>query len=103
MRSVVAERLKQGCLWKTLARDLKPNVPDSVIAAIDEEEKGIEKECCRVALASWYNLHTSKATTRELMRCLTNMGSAKVNWHIMRELDLVSLEKMPESERLSST
>lgn len=100
IRAVVAEKLRMGCLWKTLARDLNPKVPDPVIEAIEEEENGDAKECCRVALRKWYEVNTSRATNREIMRCLTNMGYANVNWHIMRELHLVSLEDMPDSERL---
>ena len=99
VRSVVAERLQQGSLWKTLARDLNPKVPEPVIDAIQVEEQGRGKECCRVALLKWYRANTNQATIREVMRCLTNMGYAKVNWHIMNELGLVSLENMPESER----
>ena len=88
-----------GRLWKTFARDLIPNVQDPVIDAIEEEENGNEKECCRVALRRWHEANGSKATNREVMRCLTNMGYASINWHIMKELGLVSLENMPESEK----
>ena len=96
---MVAEKLQQGSSWKTLVRDLSPKVPDPVIDAIEEEEQGRRKECCRVALKRWYQANTAQATIREVMRCLTNMGHANVNWHIMRELELVSLENMPEPER----
>ena len=100
VRYVVAEKLQQGSLWKALARDLNPKVPEPLIDAIQEEEQGRGKECCRVALLKWYQANTTQATNREVMRCLTNMGYAKVNWHIMKELGLVSMENMPESERL---
>ena len=100
VRSVVAEKLQQGSLWKTLARDLNPKVPYPLIDAIQDEEQGRGKECCRVVLLRWYQAHTNQTTNREVMRCLTNMGYAKVNWHIMKELGLVSLKNMPESERL---
>ena len=89
--SVVAEKLKVGCLWKKLARDLE--MPDSIIEATEKKEKGDKKQCCRAALR-W-----GDATTREIMIWLTNMGYGSVNWHIMRELDLVARENMPQSER----
>lgn len=90
--SVVAEKLKVGCLWKKLARDLK--IPDSIIEATEKEEKGDKEECCRAVLR-WRKSNGSDATTREIMIWLTNMGYGSVNWHIMRELDLVARENMP--------
>lgn len=95
--SVVAEKVKME--WKTFASDLRPPLSQPVIEAIEEEENGNRKQCCRKALRRWYENNGSKATNRQIMRCLTNMGFANVNWRIMRELDLVSNENMPESER----
>ena len=95
--SVVAEKVKME--WKTFAGDLRPPLSQPVIEAIEVEENGNRKQCCRKALRRWYENNGSKATNREIMRCLTNMGYANVNWHIMRELGLVSGENMPESER----
>ncbi|XP_074606327.1 uncharacterized protein LOC141859379 [Acropora palmata] len=95
----VADRFQYGTPWKTLAGDLQPKIKDCVIDAIEVEKGGCSKECCRAVLKTWYQRHTSGATNKELMRCLTNMGLAKVNWQIMRELGLVELENIPESER----
>ena len=85
--------------WKTLARDLRPKIPKSDIIDTQNEEEGSVKECCRVVLQKWYQRHTSSASSKELMRCLTNMGLANVNWQIMKELGLVNLENIPLSER----
>ena len=97
VRLVVAERVKME--WKTFANDLRPPLSQPVIDAIEEEENGNKKECCRKAMRRWYENNGSEATNRQIMRCLTNMGYANVNWHIMKDLDLVSVEDMPESER----
>lgn len=97
VRGVVAEKLRAGSLWKKLARDLR--VTDPVIDAIEEEEKGDSQECCSQALRKWRESNGACATNREVMICLTNMGYGNVNWHIMRELDLVSRENMPQAER----
>lgn len=94
---VVAEKVKME--WKTFAGDLRPPLSQPVIEAIEEEENGSGKECCRKALRKWYENNGSEATNRQIMRCLTNMGYANVNWHIMKDLGLVSIENMPESER----
>ena len=99
VRSVVAEKLQQGSLWKTLARYLNPRVPEPLIDAIEYEEQGRGKECCHAVLLKWFQASANHATNKEVMRCLTNMGYANVNWHIMRELGLVSFKNMPESER----
>ena len=95
----VADRFQYGTSWKTLAGDLQPKIKGCVIDAIEVEKGGCSKECCRAVLNTWYQRHTSGATNKELMRCLTNMGLAKVNWQIMRKLGLVKLENIPESER----
>ena len=84
--------------WKTFASYL--GLPQSVIEIIaEEEQRNGNLFQCRKALQEWYEKNGSKATNREIMRCLTNMGYANVNWQIMRELGLVSIENMPESER----
>ena len=95
----VAERFQRGTSWRTLAGDLQPKIKDCVIDAIEEDKRRCPKECCRAVLKTWYQRHTSNATSKELMRCLTNMGLANVNWQIMRELGLVKLENIPLSER----
>ena len=93
---IVAEKVNLE--WKPFASYL--GLPQSVIKNIAEEEKRNGNLFqCRKALSEWYEKNGSKATNREIMRCLTNMGYANVNWHIMRELGLVSIENMPESER----
>ena len=98
--TIVADRFKHlGTDWKTLARDLQPEIKDGEIDAIEEDEGHCPKECCRIVLRKWYKRHTSRATSKELMRCLTNMGLANVNWQIMRELGLVKLKNIPVSER----
>ena len=103
MWDLVADRLNRykdrGVGWKTLARDLRPKIPKSDIIDTQNEEEGSVKECCRVVLQKWYQRHTSSASSKELMRCLTNMGLANVNWQIMKELGLVNLENIPLSER----
>ncbi|XP_015778642.1 PREDICTED: uncharacterized protein LOC107356554 [Acropora digitifera] len=100
VRAVVADRFKDlGTSWKTLARDLQPEIKDGVIDAIETEERRCPKECCRAVLREWYQRHTRRAKSKELMRCLTNMGLANVNWQIMRELGLVKLKNIPLSER----
>ncbi|XP_067035087.1 uncharacterized protein [Acropora muricata] len=98
--AVVADRFKDlGTYWKTLARDLQPEIKDGVIDAIEKDERRCPKECCRAVLREWYQRHTRRARSKELMRCLTNMGLADVNWQIMRELGLVKLKNIPLSER----
>lgn len=94
---VVAEKLRAGCLWMKLARDLK--VKDSIIYVIKKEERADGKGYCRAVLEKWCEINSPHATNRELMMCLTNMGYGSVNWHIMRELNLVAKENMPQSER----
>ena len=98
MCDVVADKLQCGTFWKTLARDLKPKIPDHVIVNLEKEEE-TAKERCRMALQKWKQTHTSSATNKELLRCLTNMGLARVNWHIMKQLGLVESKDIPESER----
>ena len=100
MCTLVADRFKdRGANWKTLARDLQPKIPESDIFDALKDEEGSAKECCRVVLQKWYQKYTSKATCKELMTCLTNMGLANVNWQIMRELRLVELKNIPLPER----
>ena len=96
---MVAGRFQCGTSWRTLAGDLRPKINDSVIDAIEEDKGRCPKECCRAVLQKWYQKYTSSATSKELMGCLTNMGSANVNWQIMRELGLVKSENIPKSER----
>ena len=85
--------------WRTLAGDLWPKIKDDEINAIEVDRGRCPKECCRAVLQKWSQKYTSSATYKELMRCLTNMGLANVNWIIMRELELVKLENIPLSER----
>ena len=93
---VVAEKVEVE--WKIFASYI--GLPQPVIENIAEEEKRNGNLFqCRKALSEWYEKNGSKATNREIMRCLTNMGYAHVNWHIMRELGLVSIDNIPESER----
>ena len=96
--SLVAEKLKMGCLWKKLASKLK--VAWAIMENIQEEERGDGEECCRMALKRWCETSGSRATVRELMRCLTDMGYGNVNWHIMKELNLVTRENIPQSVTL---
>ena len=100
MWDLVADRFKdRGSNWKTLARDLEPTIPESDIFDTQKDEEGSAKECCRVVLQKWHQRHTSSATSKELMRSLTNMGLANVNWQIMKELGLVKVKNIPSSER----
>ena len=94
---MVAEKLKFD--WKNFASELKPTLNYKVIEAIEKEENGNGKQCCRKSLRRWYENNASEATNRQIMRCLTNMGYANVNWRIMKELGLVSIANMPLSER----
>ena len=96
---VVADRFQCGTSWKTLAGGLQPKIEDGVIDDIEEDKGQCPKECCRAMLKTWYQRRPRSATSKELMRCLTNMGLANVNWQIMRELELVKLENIPLSER----
>ncbi|XP_067047123.1 uncharacterized protein [Acropora muricata] len=97
---LVADRFKdRGAYWKNLARGLQPKIPESDIFDAQKDGEGAAKECCRVVLQKWYQRHQSSATSKELMRCLTNMGLANANWQIMKELGLVNLENIPLSER----
>lgn len=98
MCSLVAEKLKMGSLWKKLASKLK--VAWAIMENIQEEERGDGEECCRKSLKSWRETNGSRATVRELMRCLTYMGYGTINWHIMKALNLVVRENMPQSVRL---
>ena len=95
----VANRFECGTSWKTLAEHLQPKMKDCVIHAIEEEKGRCSEECCRAVLKTWYQKHKSSATNKELMRCLTKMGLANVNWQIMRVLGLVEPKNIPESER----
>ena len=100
MWDLVADRFKdRGAYWKALARGLQPKIPESDIFDAQKDGEGSAKECCRVVLQKWYQRHPSSATSKELMRCLTNMGLANANWQIMKELGLVNLENIPLSER----
>ena len=96
---VVADRFQGGTSWRILAGDLWPKIKDDEINAIEVDRGRCPKECCRAMLQKWSQKYTSSATYKELMRCLTNMGFANVNWIIMRELELVKLENIPLSER----
>ena len=93
---MMAEKLRTGPLWKKLARELE--IKQCVIANIQEEEED-GQERCRAALETWLQNKGSKATSRELMLCLTNMGYGNVNWHIMIKLDLVTRDNIPPEER----
>ncbi|XP_015775019.1 PREDICTED: uncharacterized protein LOC107353211 [Acropora digitifera] len=96
---VVADRFQRGTSWRILAGDLWPKIKDDEINAIEVDRGRCPKECCRAVLQKWSQKYTISATYKELMRCLTNMGLANVNWIIMRELELVKLENIPLSER----
>ena len=96
---VVADRFQCGISWRTLAGDLWPKIKADEIKAIEEDRERCPKECCRAVLQKWSQKYTRSATSKELMRCLTNMGLANVNWQIMKELGLVNLENIPLSER----
>ena len=92
---IVAEKVKTD--WKTFASYLR--LPQPVIENIAEEEKRNGNLCqCRKALQEWYEKNGSKATNREIMRCLTNMGYANLNWDIMRELGLVSIDNLNQRD-----
>ena len=93
--SLVAEKLKMGCLWKKLSSKLK--VRWAIMESIQEEERGDGEECCRNALKKWRESNGSKATVRELMSCLTDMGYGNINWYIMKKLKLVAREDIPQS------
>ena len=95
--SLVAEKLKMGCLWKKLSSKLK--VPWAIMENIQEEERGDGEECCRKALKRWRESNGSQATVRELMSCLTDMGYGNINWYIMKKLKLVEREHIPQSVR----
>ena len=85
LRSLVAEKV--GRLWRKLASKLK--VKEAVMDSIEEERADCEDRC-RVTLKR------SRATVRELMWCLTDMGYSIINWHIMKELNLLTVEKMQQ-------
>ena len=86
-----------GISWRTLAGNLWPKIKDDEVNIIEEEKGQCPKECCRAVLLKWSQKYTRKATYKELMRCLTNMGLANVNWQIMKELGLVQPENIPMS------
>ena len=79
MCDVVADRFQCGTSWRTLAGDLQPKIKECVIDAIEEDKGRCPNECCRAVLKTWYQKYTSGATSKELMRCLTNVGLANVN------------------------
>lgn len=91
---VVADRVQGGISWKTLAGDLRSEITDDEINALE-----VGKECCRAVLLKWSQEYTRSATSKELIRCLTNRGLANGNWQIMKELGLVQPENIPSSER----
>ena len=91
LRSLVAEKV--GHSWRTLASKLK--VKEDVMDSIEDERRDC-KDCCRMALKTWRDSNGSRATVRELMWCLTDMGASIINWHIMKELDLLTVEKMQQ-------
>jgi len=88
LRSLVAKKV--GRLWRKLAIKLKVR-EDSI-----KTKRGDYEDCCRMALKSWHESNGSRATVRELMWCLTDMGYSIINWHIMKELNLLTLEKMQQ-------
>lgn len=91
LRSLVAEKV--GRSWRTLASKLK--VKEHVMDSIEEERRDCEN-CCRMALKRWCEFNGSRATVRELMWCLTDMGASIINWHIMKKLNLLAEEKMKQ-------
>ena len=91
LRSLVAENV--GRLWRKLASKLK--VKEAVMDSI-EKERGHCEDCCRMALKRWCEVNGSRATVRELMSCLTDIGCSNINWHIMKELNLLTMEKMQQ-------
>jgi len=91
LRSLVAEKV--GRLWRKLASKLK--VKEAVMDSIEEERADCE-DCCRMTLKRWRGSSGSRATVRELMWCLTDMGYSIINWHIMKELNLLTVEKMQQ-------
>ena len=91
LRSLVAEKV--GRSWRKLASKLK--VKEAFMDNI-EDERGDYEECCRMALKKWSESSGSRATVRELMWCLTATGHSIINWHIMKELDLLTEEKLQQ-------
>ena len=91
LRSLVAEKV--GRSWRTLASKLK--VKEHIMDSIEEERRDCEN-CCRTALKKWSESSGSQATVRELMWCLTDMGYSIINWHIMKELNLLKAEKLQQ-------
>ena len=91
LRSLVAEEV--GRLWRKLASKLK--VKEVVMDSIEKEREDCE-DCCRMALKTWCEINGSQATVRELMSCLTEMGFSNINWHIMKELNLLTVEKIQQ-------
>ena len=91
LRSLVAGKV--GRSWRTLASKLK--VKEDVMDSIEEERRNCV-DCCRMALKRWREYNGSRATVRELMWCLTDMGASFINWHIMKELNLLTVEKMQQ-------
>ena len=91
LRSLVAEKV--GRSWRKLASKLK--VKEAVMDNIEDERRDYE-DCCRMALKKWSESSGSQATVRELMWCLTDMGYSIINWHIMKELNLLKEEKLQQ-------
>lgn len=91
LRSLVAENV--GRSWRKLASKLK--VKEAVMDNIEDERRDYE-DCCRMALKKWSESSGSQATVRELMWCLTDMGYSIINWHIMKELNLLKEEKLQQ-------
>ena len=91
LRSLVAEKV--GRSWRKLASKLR--VKEAVMDNI-EDERGDYEDCCRMALKTWIESSGSQATVRELMWCLTGMGYSIINWHIMKELNLLTGEKLKQ-------
>ena len=88
---MVAEKV--GRSWRKLASKLK--VKEAVMDNI-EDERGDCEGCCRMALKTWSESSGSRATVRELMWCLTDMGYGITNWHVMKELNLLTKEKLQQ-------
>ena len=91
LRSLIAEKV--GRSWRKLASKLK--VKEAVMDNI-EDERGDYEDRCRMALETWSESSGSRATVRELMWCLTDMGYGIINWHVMKELNLLTKEKVKQ-------
>ena len=91
LRSLIAEKV--GRSWRKLGSKLK--LKEAVMDNI-EDERGDYEDRCRMALKTWSESSGSRATVRELMWCLTDMGYGITNWHVMQELNLLAKENLQE-------